>query len=200
MTETMAPIVLASSSPRRRQLLEMLRIPHRVIAPDIDESRRDGETPERYVVRLARAKARAVGERVPGELVLGADTTVVLDGELFGKPTDPEDAVLMLGRLQGHTHQVLTAVALSRDERLEHALDVSRVTFRPADRRLLADYVATGEPLVVAGSFTVDGYKLPVSCLVEIDGARGVFTVNATGEIACEKQGTGVVCDKTSVP
>jgi septum formation protein len=153
----MAPIVLASSSPRRRQLLEMLRIPHRVIAPDIDESRRDGEAPERYVVRLARAKARAVAERVPGELVLGADTTVVLEGELFGKPTDPEDAVLMLGRLQGHTHQVLTAVALARDERLEHALDVSRVTFRPADRTLLADYVATGEPLDKAGAYAIQG-------------------------------------------
>jgi septum formation protein len=153
----MTPIVLASSSPRRRQLLEMLRVPHRVIAPDVDESRRDGETPERYVVRLARAKARAVAEHVPGEMVLGADTTVVLDGELFGKPTDPEDAVLMLGRLQGRTHQVLTAVALARDDRLEHALDVSRVTFRPADRTMLADYVATGEPLDKAGAYAIQG-------------------------------------------
>ncbi len=155
MTES--PVVLASSSPRRRQLLEMMRIPHRVIAPDVDESLHAGESPERYVVRLAHAKARAVAARAPNEIVIAADTTVVLDGELFTKPEDPEDAVRMLGRLQGRTHQVLTAVAVARDERIEHALDLSQVTFRPADRDMLAAYVSTGEPLDKAGAYAIQG-------------------------------------------
>jgi septum formation protein len=164
-----APIVLASGSPRRRQLLEMLRIPHRVIAPDIDESRRDDEPPERYVVRLARAKARAVADRVPGEVVLAADTTVVLAGEMFGKPDDAAAAVEMLGRLQGRTHEVMTAVAVGRDEELAHALDVSHVTFRPADRATLAAYVATGEPLDKAGAYAIQGLGAPLVERVEGD-------------------------------
>ena len=135
----------------------MMRIAHRVIAPDVDESLHAGETPERYVVRLAHAKARSVAGRAPGELVIAADTTVVLDGELFAKPEDPADAVRMLGRLQGRTHQVLTAVAVARDERIEHALDVSQVTFRPADRDTLAAYVSTGEPLDKAGAYAIQG-------------------------------------------
>jgi septum formation protein len=135
----------------------MLRLPFRVVAPDVDETQRDGEAPERYVVRLAHAKARAVAPRVPGELVLAADTTVVLEGELFGKPADPAEAVAMLGRLQGRTHQVMTAVAVARDERIEHALDVSHVTFRPADQETLTAYVSTGEPLDKAGAYAIQG-------------------------------------------
>jgi septum formation protein len=166
---TPTPIVLASGSPRRRQLLEMLRIPHRVVAPDVDESRRDAEAPERYVVRLAHAKARAVVERAPGEVVLAADTTVVLAGELFGKPVDAADAVAMLSRLQGRTHEVMTAVAVARDERIEHALDVSHVTFRPADRATLTAYVATGEPLDKAGAYAIQGLGAPLVERVEGD-------------------------------
>lgn len=165
----MTPIVLASSSPRRRQLLEMLRIPHRVIAPGVDESRRDGEAPERYVVRLARAKARAVADQVPNEVVLAADTTVVLAGELFGKPDDAPAAVEMLGRLQGRTHEVMTAVAVGRDKELEHALDVSHVTFRPVDRATLEAYVATGEPLDKAGAYAIQGLGAPLVERVEGD-------------------------------
>jgi nucleoside triphosphate pyrophosphatase len=164
-----SPIVLASSSPRRHQLLEMLHLPHRVLAPEVDESVRDGEAPERYVVRLARAKARAAVRQAPGQVVLAADTTVVLAGELFGKPADPEQAVAMLERLQGHTHQVMTAVAVARDERTEHALDVSHVTFRPTDRATLAAYVATGEPLDKAGAYAIQGLGAPLIERVEGD-------------------------------
>lgn len=152
-----APIVLASSSPRRRQLLEMLRLPHRIIVPDVDETMLAGEAPERYVIRLAHAKARAVVPRAPGEIVLAADTTVVLDGDVFAKPDDPADAVRMLGRLQGRTHQVMTAVAVAQGDRIEHALDVSSVTFRPATPEMLADYVSTGEPLDKAGAYAIQG-------------------------------------------
>ncbi len=166
---TPPPIVLASGSPRRRALLEMLRIPYRVVAPDVDESRRDAEAPERYVVRLAHAKALAVVERAPGDIVLAADTTVVLAGEVFGKPTDAADAVAMLSRLQGRTHDVMTAVAVARDERIEHALDVSHVTFRPVDRATLAAYVATGEPLDKAGAYAIQGLGAPLVERVEGD-------------------------------
>lgn len=152
-----APIVLASSSPRRRQLLEMLRLPHRIIVPDVDETMLAGEDPERYVIRLAHAKARAVVPRAPGDIVLAADTTVVLDGDVFAKPDDPADAVRMLGRLQGRTHQVMTAVAVAQGDRIEHALDVSSVTFRPATPETLADYVSTGEPLDKAGAYAIQG-------------------------------------------
>ena len=163
------PIVLASSSPRRKQLLEMLRIPFRVIVPDVDERVLPGEAPDAYVTRLSSAKAQAVVFQVPGEIVLAADTTVVLGGEILGKPESAAHAVDMLLRLQGQTHDVLTAVAVARDEVLEQALDRSRVTFRPADQALLAAYVATGEPMDKAGAYAVQGLGAPLIERVEGD-------------------------------
>jgi septum formation protein len=163
------PLVLASGSPRRRQLLEMLRIPFRVVAPEVDEHVRPGEPPEQYVRRLARAKAEAVAARAPDDLVLAADTTVVLHGEIFGKPESLADAVAMLSRLQGRTHEVMTAVAVARDDALERALDVSRVTFRAADRATLEAYVATGEPLDKAGAYAIQGLGAPLIERVEGD-------------------------------
>lgn len=163
------PIVLASGSPRRRQLLEMLRIPFRVIAPDVDEHVRAGEPPAEYVTRLSLAKAEAVAVQAPGEIVLAADTTVVLDGEIFGKPESPAHAVGMLTRLQGRTHEVMTAVAVMRGTEAAQALDVSRVTFRPADQGVLAAYVATGEPLDKAGAYAVQGLGAPLIERVEGD-------------------------------
>ena len=153
----MLPIVLASSSPRRKQLLEMLRIPFRVIPPDVDEHVLPGERPHDYVTRLSRAKAQAVVAHVPGEVVLAADTTVVLGGKIFEKPSSPANAVEMLEQLQGRTHEVLTAVAVAENGRLEQALDVSRVTFRPNARHTLEEYVATGEPLDKAGAYAIQG-------------------------------------------
>ena len=169
MSASADPIVLASGSPRRRQLLEMLRIPFRVIAPDVDEHVLPGEAPDRYVTRLARAKAEAVAARAPGELILAADTTVVLERRIFEKPTSPDDAVAMLTQLQGRTHEVMTAVAVARDGQMEQALDVSRVTFRPADRATLAAYVATGEPLDKAGAYAIQGLGAPLIERVEGD-------------------------------
>jgi len=154
---TESPVVLASSSPRRRQLLEMLHIPFEVDASGIDEVVRPGEAAQDYVVRVAREKAEFVSARRPGAVVLAADTEVVLDGEVFGKPADSAGAVAMLGRLQGRTHQVVTAVVVASDGRIEHALDVSLVTIRPADPATLAAYVATGEPLDKAGAYAIQG-------------------------------------------
>lgn len=163
------PIVLASGSPRRKQLLEMLRIPFRVIPPDVDEHVLPGEAPNAYVTRLSRAKAQAVVSLAPGDLVLAADTTVVIENEILGKPGSPQDAVRMLERLQGRTHEVLTAVAVARDGELAQALDVSRVTFRPVDRATLEAYVATGEPLDKAGAYAIQGLGAPLIERVEGD-------------------------------
>ena len=165
----MNPIVLASSSPRRQQLLEMLRIPFRVIPPDVDEHVLPGEEPGHYVTRLSRAKAVAVVRRAPGDVILAADTTVVLEGAIFEKPTSPAHALEMLSRLQGQTHEVMTAVAVARDGDVEQALDVSRVTFRPADRATLEAYVATGEPMDKAGAYAIQGLGAPLIERVEGD-------------------------------
>lgn len=147
-------IVLASASPRRKQLLEMLGFAPIVQPADVQEIPLPRERPEAYSRRLARDKARAV----PGRLVLGADTIVVLDEQILEKPTDDDHALAMLNRLQGRTHHVISAVCLLADgtERVAH--DRTAVTFRPADPALLRDYVATGEPRDKAGSYGIQGY------------------------------------------
>ena len=165
----MKPIVLASGSPRRKQLLEMLQIPFRVIPPDVDEHVLPGEQPDVYVTRLSRAKAQAVVVRAPGDVVLAADTTVVLNGRIFEKPISPAHAVEMLEQLQGRTHEVLTAVAVAEDGRLEQELDRSRVTFRPNTRETLEEYVGTGEPLDKAGAYAIQGLGAPLIERVEGD-------------------------------
>src|SRR3989454_235293 len=164
------PLVLASGSPRRRQLLEMLGLPFRVVLPEVDETYRNSEAPEAYVVRLARKKATAVAAREPGELVLGADTTVVVRGEVLGKPSSPDEAAAMLARLRGRTHQVLSGVALAAGDRVEHALDVTDVTFRPLDDATITAYVATGEPMDKAGAYAVQGRGAML-----VEGIRGDF-------------------------
>ena len=167
---TIEPIVLASSSPRRQQLLEMLRIPFRVIAPEVDEHVLPTEKPDHYVRRLARAKAEAVAARAGGgALILAADTAVVLDGEIFGKPESAADAVAMLTRLQGRTHEVMTGVAVLRDGDIAQALDISRVTFCSMDQAGLESYVATGEPLDKAGAYAIQGVGALLIARVEGD-------------------------------
>ncbi len=166
----MSLLVLASASPRRRQLLEMLGIPFRVVLSDVDETWHTSELPERFVVRVARAKAVAVAAREPGELVLAADTTVVLRGEIFGKPGTPAEAAAMLARLQGRTHQVMTAVAVAQRDRVEHDVDVTDVTFRRLSGAMIADYVATGEPMDKAGAYAIQGRGAAL-----IEGIRGDF-------------------------
>ena len=148
------PLTLASSSPRRRQLLEMLGIPVRVVPSNVPELRRPLETPVDYVERLARDKALGVR----GRLVLGADTTVVVRDEVLEKPTDAADALRMLRKLQGRTHQVVTSVALVQAERVLQATDVTNVAFRRMGDDDLAAYIATGEPMDKAGAYGIQGY------------------------------------------
>jgi septum formation protein len=162
MTE---PLTLASSSPRRRQLLEMLGLTVRVIAPNIPEVRRPVETPVDYVERLAREKALSVR----GRLVLGADTTVVVRDEILEKPGDPADALRMLRKLQGRTHQVVTSVALVADERVHQATDVTNVTFRRLQDDFLRAYIRTGEPMDKAGAYGIQGYGAALVERVEGD-------------------------------
>jgi len=158
------PLVLASASPRRRQLLDMLGIPHRAIAADVQEIPLPREAPAEYARRLARDKARAV----PGALVLGADTIVVVDGAILEKPRDADDAVQMLLRLQGRQHEVITAVCLLAHGEAYEATDRTTVTFRPATEPFLRAYVATGEPMDKAGAYGIQGFG---AALVErIDG------------------------------
>jgi septum formation protein len=151
-------MVLASASPRRRHLLEMLGIPHVVHPADVDETRLPGEVPEAMAVRLATAKASAVHVRRPDDLVLAADTVVIIDDQVLGKPAYPADAERMLALLSGRSHRVVTGVALvvpGGDVRERY--DVTHVWFRELSADLIRSYVATGEPLDKAGSYGVQG-------------------------------------------
>lgn len=161
-------IVLASQSPRRAALLEQIDIAFRVAPAEVDENPLPGEAPAAYVRRVALAKAlavRAVDARLP---VLGADTAVVLDGRILGKPRDRDDAIAMLCALGGHTHQVLTGVALA-SERTAYRLSTSRVRFRDVSNREAAAYWATGEPADKAGGYAVQG--LGAAFIEHIEGS-----------------------------
>jgi septum formation protein len=147
-------LILASGSPRRRELLAMLGLQFEVRPSHIPELPRPGEAPAAYTERLAREKALSV----PGPLVLGADTTVLLDDALLEKPVDEGDALRMLRLLQGRTHKVITSIALSTKGSVLQATDVTAVTFHPADDDFLRAYIATGEPMDKAGAYGIQGY------------------------------------------
>ena len=142
----------------------MLGIPLRVVPANIPEVRRSLETPVDYVERLAREKALSVS----GEMVLGADTTVVVRDAVLEKPADPAEALRMLQQLQGRTHQVVTSVALVADESVHQATDVTNVTFRRVDDDFLEAYVATGEPMDKAGAYGIQGYGATI--VQRVDG------------------------------
>lgn len=148
-------LILASQSPRRREILERAGIAFTVRVADVDESLREGEAAQSYVRRLATRKAVAVGR--PGEVVLGADTTVVVDGEIFGKPVDAADAVRMLGRLAGRTHEVITGICLKIGGQLYIDAETTLVRFTAMSEAEISEYVATGEPMDKAGGYAIQG-------------------------------------------
>ncbi len=150
-------LVLASASPRRRDLLVGLQLDFEVRSAEIDESALTDELPEDHVLRLARAKAQAVAR--PGELVLAADTVVVLEGRILGKPADTAEAHQMLSSLTGREHDVYTGVALFEPDRdtLVSATDRSEVRIAALDKDEISWYVSTGEPLDKAGSYAIQG-------------------------------------------
>jgi septum formation protein len=156
-------VYLASASPRRRALLMQIGVPFQILSVSVDESVAPGETPFDYVSRLAAAKAGAgrlqsLKPGLPARPVLAADTAVVIDGEILGKPADREDAVRMLRLLSGRTHEVLTAVALSAADGLQSAVSRSHVTFRTISELEARDYWNTGEPRDKAGGYAIQGH------------------------------------------
>ncbi|MCQ4165297.1 Maf family protein [Tahibacter harae] len=153
-------LYLASQSPRRRQLLEQLGLNFAVLDVDVPEQREPGEPAADYVSRVAREKAGAgllQVAGVPGAVVLGADTEVVLDGDVFGKPADAAAAAAMLQRLQGRSHTVISRVWLVSAGREEQAQSDSDVHFAPMDEAAIARYVASGEPYGRAGAYAIQG-------------------------------------------
>ena len=152
-----AVLVLASRSPRRAKLLREAGYEFDVVPADVDESRLDGETPRQYVARVAGSKASAVAARAGDRIVVAADTVVLIDGLVLGKPADRRDAASMLTRLSGRTHEVLTGVVVARGGRLLNVVEVTRVTFATLDPARIAWYAATGEPDDKAGAYAVQG-------------------------------------------
>jgi septum formation protein len=149
-------LILASQSPRRRELLERAGIRAQVRVADIDESVHPGELPQQYVRRLAARKALAVARREE-ECVLAADTTVVLDSEILGKPESEADAVRMLTALAGRDHEVITGICLRYGQEIIIDAAVTRVTFAPMSPAQIEAYVATGEPMDKAGAYGIQG-------------------------------------------
>jgi len=152
-------LYLASGSPRRRELLTQIGVSFSVLSAPIDESVWPAESPRAYVERLARAKALAGLATLadPHAVVVGADTAVVLDGHILGKPASRADALATLAALSGREHEVLTAVALVNAARIEVRLVCSRVSFRPLERSEIDAYWVSGEPLDKAGSYAIQG-------------------------------------------
>ncbi|HFR4115046.1 TPA: nucleoside triphosphate pyrophosphatase [Yersinia enterocolitica] len=154
----MTALYLASGSPRRRELLTLLDVPFEVLKTEVEEQRRPGESAQQYVQRLAQDKARAGVSVAPQDLpVLGADTIVVLNGEVLEKPRDKTHAQQILSALSGQQHQVITAVSLADRKNMLSAMVVTDVTFRVLSQLEISDYIATGEPMDKAGAYGIQG-------------------------------------------
>ena len=154
----MTSLYLASGSPRRQELLAQLGVSFERIVTGIEEKRAEGESAQQYVSRLAREKAQAGVASVPRDLpVLGADTIVILNGEVLEKPCDADHAARMLRKMSGQTHQVMTAVALADRQHVLDCLVVTDVTFRVLTDDEIAAYIASGEPMDKAGAYGIQG-------------------------------------------
>ncbi|MEP6992410.1 MAG: Maf family protein [bacterium] len=161
-------VVLASQSPRRRELLTLIGIPHTVRPADIDEAYLAGEAPRAHCERLAREKADVVALVEPDALVIGSDTIVVVDGDVLGKPRDAADAAAMLARLSGRSHTVMTAVAVRWRDTARSAVEEVGVTFHPLTAGEIAAYIATREPMDKAGAYGIQGFGATI--VERVDG------------------------------
>jgi nucleoside triphosphate pyrophosphatase len=195
----MIPVVLASASPRRQELLSQIGVQFTVRVPDIDETPDGEEAPDAYVRRLAQAKAAAVGAR-PDELVIAADTTVDLGGQILGKPLGDGDAMSMLRRLSARTHRVHTGVAVRRGNHRFAEVCTTLVTFVSLDEATIELYVGTGEADGKAGSYALQGaggalvqgvrgsvsnvIGLPLHVVVELAGRCGVSLFDGSGQVS----------------
>ncbi len=155
-------LVLASASPRRKDLLASVGVEVHVVPADIDETPRPGETPEALVRRLSASKAEAVatggGDLAPNDIVVAADTVVVIDDEILGQPLDEADAARMLELLSGRTHRVLTGVSVRGGDRTETDVEMAEVTMRFLSVADIAWYIGTGEPMGKAGAYAIQGF------------------------------------------
>jgi septum formation protein len=151
------PLILASASPRRAELLTLAAIPFEVRPAHVDEAVLPGESPEAYVVRIAEAKARTISETYPARIVLGADTTVVVDGLILAKPADESDAARMLTMLSGRNHHVLTGVCIAGDAQMRTAVARTEVEFMTLSPDEIHWYVSSGEPMDKAGAYAIQG-------------------------------------------
>jgi nucleoside triphosphate pyrophosphatase len=192
----MTRVVLASASPRRRELLTQIGVRFAVRLPDIDEAPDGDESPDAYVLRLAQAKAAAV-DAGPDELVIAADTTVDVGGEILGKPADDGDAMAMLRRLSARTHRVHTGVAVRRGGHAFAEVCTTLVTFVTLDEAMIEWYVGTGEAHGKAGSYAIQGaggalvqgvrgsvsnvIGLPLHVVIELAGRCGIDLLAAPG-------------------
>jgi septum formation protein len=161
-------VILASQSPRRRELLTLVGITHEVRPADIDETYLAGEKPAPHAERLARGKCAVIAEREPDALVIGSDTIVVVDGEVLGKPKDEGDAAQMLRRLSGRSHIVVTAVAVAWGGEIRSAVEEVNVTFHSLSDDDITAYIATGEPMDKAGAYGIQGYGATI--VERVDG------------------------------
>jgi nucleoside triphosphate pyrophosphatase len=159
-------VVLASQSPRRRQLLTLVGIDHEVRPANIDETYLQGELPRAHALRLARGKARTIA--TPDTVTIGSDTIVVVDGDVLGKPADEAEAAQMLRRLSGRSHTVITAVAVSWRDRIVDDAEEVAVTFRSLTDDDIRAYIATGEPMDKAGAYGIQGYGATI--VERVDG------------------------------
>ncbi len=167
-------IILASSSPRRKELLQSVGVEFEVIEPASDESLLSKENPEDYVSRLATEKALSVSKNLNGDdLVIGADTVVVVDNEILGKPRDEEDARIMLSRLSGKVHHVLTAFSITKGEHevLHTHVVGTEVIVKTLEPKEIEGYIKTGEPMDKAGAYGIQG-----AGAFMIKGIRGSYT------------------------
>lgn len=162
-------VILASASPRRRELLCLIGVAHDVRPADIDETQRADEPPVVYAERLARGKAAVIAAADPAAAVIGADTIVVVDGVVLGKPADTDDAAKMLRLLSGRRHLVHTAVAVVFNGRTVSGVESVDVTFRALSDSEIRDYIATGEPMDKAGAYGIQGFGATIVERVEGD-------------------------------
>ena len=162
-------VVLASASPRRRQLLDLIGIAHEVRPANIDETMRPREAPRRHAERLAREKATMIATRDADLVTIGADTVVVINRKVLGKPRDEAEAIDMLSQLGGREHTVITAVAVARGKKLRSSVEEVQVRFRHLRAEEIAAYVATGEPMDKAGAYGIQGYGATIVERIEGD-------------------------------
>ena len=149
--------ILASASPRRRELFGLISDDFRIVPSNAEETAPDGIAAENLPERLARLKAGDIAAKYPFDTVIGADTVVILDGKVLGKPENPEDAVRMLTALSGKRHKVITGCAVCKNGACRSFSSVTEVEFYPLDDKEISDYVATGEPLDKAGAYGIQG-------------------------------------------